>query len=242
MIKCIKFGMFMLLFNMVLEFIISVMVSGLFNVSVYFLCFIVMEILLCDQVLGQFDLEKILNVVKLLVDVYVDVIVWNGMLFGWFGFEKDEVLCCQIMEVIGILVIMFVLVFNEILVKIGVCDFVFVMLYLDDVQQCIVQNYVCYGFNCVVECYLDLYVNYSFVDVEEDMICSLVCEVVQKKLVVIIMFCMNLCVVYLVEVLEVEMGILVYDIILIVVWKLLWLVGVDMCELCGWGCLFVDVV
>lgn len=67
----------------------------------------------------------------------------------------------------------------------------------------------------------------------------LMCKMVQVWLDVVVMFCMNLYVVYLVGLFEQVMGIVVYDMVLMVVWKVLWMVGVDMGVLVWWGKLFL---
>jgi len=64
----------------------------------------------------------------------------------------------------------------------------------------------------------------------------------QQKPAAITTFCTNLRAAHLVEALEAETGILVYDTISTVVWKSLRLAGVDTRELRGWGRLFAEVV
>ncbi|MBB1634871.1 aspartate/glutamate racemase family protein [Cupriavidus sp. UME77] len=227
--------------NTALEPITSAMVSGLPNVSAHFSRFTVTEISLRDQALGQFDLDKIIGAAKLLADARVDVIAWNGTSSGWLGFEKDQALCRQITEATGIPATTSVLALNEILEKTGAVDFGLVTPYLDDVQQRIVQNYKRNGFNCTAERHLDLHVNYSFAEVEEDTIRRMVREVAQHKPAAITTFCTNLRAAHLVQALEAETGIPVYDTISTVVWKSLRLAGVDTRALRGWGRLFAEV-
>ncbi|MHA7678674.1 maleate cis-trans isomerase family protein [Cupriavidus sp. PET2-C1] len=227
--------------NTALEPITSAMVSGLPNVSAHFSRFTVTEISLRDQALGQFDLDKIIGAAKLLADARVDVIAWNGTSSGWLGFEKDQALCRQITEATGIPATTSVLALNEILEKTGAGDFGLVTPYLDDVQQRIVQNYKRNGFSCTAERHLDLHVNYSFAEVEEDTIRRMVREVAQHKPSAITTFCTNLRAAHLVEALEAETGIPVYDTISTVVWKSLRLAGVDTRALRGWGRLFAEV-
>lgn len=227
--------------NTALEPITSAMVSGLPNVSAHFSRFTVTEISLRDQALGQFDLDKIIGAAKLLADARVDVIAWNGTSSGWLGFEKDEALCRQITEATGIPATTSVLALNEILEKTGAGDFALVTPYLDDVQQRIVQNYKRNGFSCTAERHLDLHVNYSFAEVEEDTIRRMVREVAQHKPSAITTFCTNLRAAHLAQELEAETGIPVYDTISTVVWKSLRLAGVDTRALRGWGRLFAEV-
>ncbi len=227
--------------NTALEPITSAMVSGLPNVSAHFSRFTVTEISLRDQALGQFDLDKIIGAARLLADARVDVIAWNGTSSGWLGFEKDQALCRQITEATGIPATTSVLALNEILDKTGARDFGLVTPYLDDVQQRIVQNYERNGYRCAAERHLDLHVNYSFAEVEEDTIRRMVREVAQHRPAAITTFCTNLRAAHLVQALEAETGIPVYDTISTVVWKSLRLAGVDARALRGWGRLFAEV-
>ncbi len=241
MSKRTRLGMLTPSSNTALEPITSAMVAGLPNVSAHFSRFTVTEISLRDQALGQFDLDKIIAAAKLLADARVDVIAWNGTSSGWLGFEKDEALCRQITEATGIPATTSVLALNEILEKTGARRFGLATPYLDDVQQRIVKNYSQHGFECVAERHLDLHVNYSFAEVQEETIRGMVRELAQHKPQAITTFCTNLHAAHLVESLEAETGIPVYDTISTVVWKSLRLAGVDTREVRGWGRLFRDV-
>lgn len=241
MTKQIRLGMLTPSSNTALEPITSAMVSGLPNVSAHFSRFTVTEISLRDQALGQFNLDKILAAASLLADARVDVIAWNGTSSGWLGFDKDEALCKQITEATGIPATTSVLALNEILEKTGARDFGLATPYLDDVQQRIIANYERSGFHCVAESHLDLHVNYSFAEVEEDTIRDMVRGLAQHKPQAITTFCTNLRAAHLAEELEAETGIPLYDTISTVVWKSLRLCGVDTRELRGWGRLFREV-
>ncbi len=241
MSKSIRLGMLTPSSNTALEPITSAMVSGLPGVSAHFSRFTVTEISLRDQALGQFDLDKILGAAQLLADARVDVIGWNGTSSGWLGFERDEALCRQITEATGIPATTSVLALNEILDKTGARRFGLATPYLADVQQRIVANYARSGFDCVAERHLDLHVNYSFAEVEEATIARMVRELAQTRPQAITTFCTNLRAAHLVEALEAETGIPVYDTIATVVWKSLRLAGVDTRALAGWGRLFREV-
>ena len=93
----------------------------------------------------------------------------------------------------------------------------------------------------MAERHLDLHVNHSFADVSEDTLRAMVREVAQHRPAAITTFCTNLRAAHLVEALEAETGIPVYDTISTVVWKSLRLAGVDTRELRGWGRLFAEV-
>ncbi|EKZ98175.1 hypothetical protein D769_16457 [Cupriavidus sp. HMR-1] len=241
MTRQIRLGMLTPSSNTALEPITSAMVSGLPNVSAHFSRFTVTEISLRDQALGQFDLEKILAAARLLADARVDVIAWNGTSSGWLGFDKDEALCRQITEATGIPATTSVLALNEILEKTGARRFGLATPYLHDVQERIVANYQRSGFDCSTERHLGLHVNYSFAEVDEDTVRKMVRELAAEKPQAITTFCTNLRAAHLVETLEAETGIPVYDTIATVVWKSLRLAGVDTRALQGWGRLFREV-
>jgi maleate isomerase len=231
MSKQIRLGMLTPSSNTALEPITSAMVADLPNVSAHFSRFTVTEISLRDQALGQFDLEKILGAARLLADARVDVIAWNGTSSGWLGFDRDQALCKQITEATGIPATTSVLALNEILEKTGARRFGLATPYLDDVQQRIIANYQRSGFDCTAERHLDLHVNYSFAEVEEDTIRGMVRELARE----------NVQAAHLAEELEAETGIPLYDTISTVVWKSLRMAGVDTSALKGWGRLFREV-
>ncbi|WP_211452291.1 maleate cis-trans isomerase family protein [Collimonas antrihumi] len=228
--------------NTSLEPITSAMISGLPGVSAHFSRFTVTEISLRDQALGQFDDSKIIEAAMLLADAKVDVIGWNGTSSGWLGFDADERLCQRITEATGIPATTSVLALNEILEKTNAKDFGLVTPYLDNVMEKIIENYGRSGFNCIAERHLNLHVNFSFSEVTEDQIRSMVREVAKKDPKAISTFCTNLKAAHLVPELEAETGVPIYDTISTVVWKSLRIAGYDTTKLTGWGRLFQEVV
>jgi maleate isomerase len=134
-----------------------------------------------------------------------------------------------------------VLALNEILRLTGVKRFGLVTPYRDDVQAKIVANYARAGFECVAERHLGLQDNYSFSEVGADQIRAMAREVAKAKPEAITIFCTNLRGAPLVEELERETGIPVYDTIPTVLWKSLKLAGADPKRVQGWGRLFREV-
>ncbi len=133
------------------------------------------------------------------------------------------------------------LALNEILRATGVTRFGLVSPYRDDVQQRIVANYARSGFECVAERHLGLQDNFSFSEVSADQLRAMAREVARDKPQAITIFCTNLRGAPLVEELEQELGIPVYDSIATVVWKSLKLTGVDTRRVQGWGRLLREV-
>lgn len=227
--------------NTVLEPVTSAMLSGLPEVSAHFGRFKVTEIALSERALGQFDDGEILRAADLLSHAKLDCIGWNGTSSGWLGFDADERLCRRITEATGIPACTSVLALNEIFRLTGVARFGLVSPYLDDVQRRIVANYARSGFECAAERHLGLQDNYSFSEVSADQLRAMAREVARARPQAITIFCTNLRGAPLVEELERELGIPVYDSIATVVWKSLKLAGVDTRRVRGWGRLFREV-
>lgn len=239
--KRILLGMLTPSSNTTLEPVTTSMIGGLPEASAHFGRFRVTEIALSDQALGQFDDSEILRAAELLSHAKVQVIGWNGTSAGWLGFAADERLCQRITEVTGIPACTSVLALNEILELTGVTRFGLVTPYRDDVQAAIVENYSASGFKCVSERHLRKQDNFSFAEVGADEIRRMVREVAEDKPQAITIFCTGLRGAPVVEELERELDIPIYDTIATVVWKSLKLAGVDPKRVKGWGNLFQEV-
>jgi len=224
--------------NTALEPLTSAMVSGVPGVSAHFSRFTVTEISMRDASLNQFDDSKILEAARLLADAHVDVICWSGTSASWLGFEKDRALCARITEVTGIPATTSVLALNELLAAQGARTLGLVSPYVEDVQRRIVANYAGIGVDCVAERHLDLTVNFSFSEVEPDTLRRMLREVARKRPDAITIMCTNLHGAQLVEEMERELGIPIYDSVATVVWKALKTVGADLRSVKGWGRLF----
>jgi maleate isomerase len=224
--------------NTTLEPVTTAMIAGLPEASAHFGRFRVTEIALSDKALGQFDDSEILRAAELLAHAKVGTIGWNGTSSGWLGFAADERLCRRITEATGIPACTSVLALNEIFTLTGVKRFGLVTPYLDDVQAAIVRNYARSGFECVSERHLRLRDNFSFSEVSADEIRAMVRDAAKARPDAITIFCTNLRGAPLVEELEAETGIPIYDSIATVVWKALRLVGADTQRITGWGRLF----
>lgn len=227
--------------NTTLEPVTTAVIGGIPEASAHFGRFRVTEIALSDKALGQFDDAEILRAAELLSHAKVRSIGWNGTSSGWLGFEADERLCRRITDATGIAACTSVLALNEIFALTGVKRFGLVTPYLDDVQAAIMRNYEASGFQCIAERHRGLRDNFSFSEVTADDIRRMVSEVAQAKPDAITIFCTNLRGAPLVESLEKEIGIPIYDTIATVVWKSLRLVGIDTRRVERWGRLFREV-
>ncbi|NQE49500.1 maleate cis-trans isomerase family protein [Herbaspirillum rubrisubalbicans] len=227
--------------NTTLEPVTTAMLADIPEASAHFGRFRVTEIALSNQALAQFDDSEILRAAELLSHAKVASIAWNGTSSGWLGFDADERLCRRITEATGIAACTSVLALNEIFDITGVKRFGLVTPYLDEVQAAIIANYAASGLECVSERHLRKQDNFSFSEVGAEELRAMVREVAKDKPQAITIFCTNLRGAPLVEELEREVGIPIYDTISTVVWKSLQQAGADPSRIRGWGSLFRDV-
>lgn len=227
--------------NTTLEPVTTAMLGDIPEASAHFGRFRVTEIALSNQALAQFDDSEILRAAELLAHAKVGSIGWNGTSSGWLGFDADERLCHRITEATGIPACTSVLALNEIFDLTGVKRFGLVTPYLDDVQAAIIGNYGNAGYECVSERHLRKQDNFSFSEVDAQTLRAMVHEVARDKPEAITIFCTNLRGAPLVDELEREVGIPIYDTIATVVWKSLRQAGTDTSRIRHWGSLFRDV-
>jgi maleate isomerase len=226
--------------NTTLEPVTAQMLAGLPEASAHFGRFKVTEIALSQQALGQFDDREILRAAELLSHARLHCIGWSGTSASWLGFDADERLCARVAEATGIPACTSVLALNEIFRATGVRRFGLVTPYRDDVQQAIVDNYRQAGFDCVAERHLGIQDNFSFSEVGAGELRNMVREVAAAQPQAITILCTNLRGAPLVDSLEAELGIPIYDSVATVVWKSLKLAGANPARVRGWGRLFAQ--
>jgi maleate isomerase len=227
--------------NTVLEPVTTNMLAGIPEASAHFGRFRVLQIALSKTALAQFDDTEILKAAELLSDAKVQVVGWNGTSSGWLGFEADETLCRRITERMGVPACTSVLAVNEIYRLTGVKRYGLVAPYTDNVQQRIIANYAKAGFECASERHLGWHDNWSFSTVTAEQLRTMIREVAKSRPDAITVFCTGLRAAPLVEELEKEIGIPIYDTIATVVWKSLKLAGADVRRIKGWGRLFREL-
>jgi maleate isomerase len=226
--------------NTTLEPVTSAMLADLPEASAHFSRFKVTEIALSGNALKQFELGGILAAAELLAHARCQVIGWSGTAAGWLGFDADRRLCEAIERQTGARACTSVLALNEIFELRGVRRFALVTPYRADVQSAIVANYAGAGFDCVAERHLELQDNFSFAEVDAQQIGRMVREVAPSRPQAIVILCTNLRGAPLVDALERETGIPIYDSVATVMWKALRLAGVDTRRLSRWGRLFSE--
>jgi maleate isomerase len=227
--------------NTTLEPVSSAMVAGLPDVSVHFGRFRVTEISLGEAAMGQFEYGPMLDAASLLADARVRVICWNGTSASWLGLGKDRDLCAAITDRTDVAATSSVLALAEIFRLTGVERFGLVTPYLDEIQEKIVPNFRAEGFDCVAERHLNDKGNFSFSEVSAETLTAMVREVARAKPQAITILCTNLRGGPLVERLEEETGIPIYDSVATAVWGSLRLAKADPGRVKGWGRLFREV-
>lgn len=241
MSRTVRLGMLTPSSNTVLEPLTIAMLAHASGVTAHFSRFKVTEIALTDQALGQFDHGEILRAAELLAHAKVDVIAWNGTSASWLGFDRDELLCERIRSATGIPACTSVLAFREIFDRTGVGRVGLVTPYRDDVQTRIMANWGRCGYVCTAERHVGLQDNYSFAEVDEETIARLLREVTAEGCDAAAIVCTNMRGAKVVERLEAELGVPIYDSIATTLWKSLLVAGVDPSCVQGWGRLFKDL-
>jgi maleate isomerase len=180
----------------------------------------------------------VLAAARLLADARVHVIAWNGTSAGWLGFDADHALCRAISAETGIPSTTSVLALNEIMAATRVRRFGLVTPYLHDIQARVIANYRRQGFECVAERHLNDQGNFSFAEISADTIRGMVRDVAAARPDCISTFCTNMRAAPLVDALERELDVPIYDTVSVALWKSLRLAGVNPVSVTGWGRLF----
>jgi maleate isomerase len=160
---------------------------------------------------------------------------------GWLGFDTEEQLCAALTRATGIPACTSVLALNAILALTAAKSVAFVTPYRDDVQRLIKQNDERAGFQVVAEEHLGLENNFSFSTVTAECLRGMVSRVAKARPQAIAIFCTNLRGAPLVEELEAQTKIPIYDTVAAAVWKSLRIADVDVRRVAGWGSRFTGV-
>ena len=226
--------------NTVVEPLTAAMLLGVPDVSAHFSRFKVIEIAMSESSDRQFSDDEILRAAELLTHAKVDVIAWNGTSAGWLGFERDERLCQQITGATGVAACTSVLAFREIFERTGVSRVGLVTPYTDAVQARIVENWRRAGILCPAERHSNLQDNFAFAEVAEREIADMTRAVAGAEIDAVAIVCTNMRGGVLVESLEAELGVPVYDSVATTLWKSLILAEVRPASIRGWGSLFFN--
>jgi maleate isomerase len=228
--------------NTTLEPVTYAMLAGTSGISAHFGRFKVTEIALSEAAVRQFDDSEILRAAELLAHAKVDCIAWNGTSASWLGFHTDERLVERIEAATGIKACTTVLAYREIFQSKGNRRIGLVTPYLDDVQTRIKTNWGQSGFSCAAERHLGLRDNFSFAEVSEAQIETMIREVVTEGCDAVAILCTNMRGAAVAARLERDLGVPIYDSVSVTLWKSLRVAGGDPRAIKGWGMLFAGVV
>jgi maleate isomerase len=224
--------------NTILEPLTSRMLAGLPEVTAHFGRFRVTEISMSAQAQGQFAIENPLAAAELLADAKCRSICWNGTSSAWLGFHTDRELCAAITARTGIAACSSVLAIEALFRTTRVRRFGLVSPYIDDIQQRIVANFAREGYECVADERLGISVNFDFSETTPAQLERMIRSVARARPDAITVMCTNLGAAPLVERLEAELGIPIYDSIATALWASLRTAGVDPARVTGYGQLF----
>jgi maleate isomerase len=227
--------------NTVLEPTSAAMLAGAPNLSAHFARFRVTEISLAPVALDQFQFQPMLEAAALLADAKVDSICWNGTSASWLGLDTDRSLCSTIEARTGIGATSAVLALEQIFRQSGIKRFGLVSPYLSDVQSRIIVKLRGEGFECVAERHCGLSDNFSFSAVTSGQLSDMIREVATERPQAITLLCTNLRGASLVERLEQELGLPIYDSVAVALWGSLRAADVEPGCIRGWGSLFRDI-
>jgi maleate isomerase len=234
----VRLGMLTPSSNTVVEPMTAAVLSGLPNVTAHFSRFKVTEIAIGESSDRQFAEDEILRAADLLTHARVNVIAWNGTSASWLGFERDEQLCARIVSATGVAACTSVLAFREIFRRTGVSRVGLVTPYVGEVQAKVLDNWRKSGVLCPAERHCGLRDNFAFAEVSEHEIAEMARAVGRTGVDAVAIVCTNMRGAGLVEKLEAELGVPVYDSIATTLWKSLLLAGVAPAQIRGWGSLF----
>ncbi len=224
--------------NTVVEPITTEILRATPDVTAHFARFTVTEISLTQQALAQFTPEPFLYAAQQLADARMHVIAWNGTSAAWKGFDQDDVLCEAIRERFGVPATASMLALNAILDATEARRFALVTPYIDAVQEQIVTNYTAAGYTIAAERHIGISENFAFSEIPAHDIAAMTRAVAVEKPDAIMIVCTNLNGAQLVEELERELQIPIYDSLSAVVWHALKLAGIDPSPITDWGGLF----
>jgi maleate isomerase len=227
--------------NTALEPICADMLDGIADVSVHFARFRVTQISLSSEALSQFDIQPMLHAASLLADARVNAICWNGTSAGWLGFDQDRMLCQSIRDDTGIAATTSVLALERIFLASQVKQIGLVSPYLSDVQTRVMATFGKHGFECIAERHLGIRDNFAFSEVSAQVLSDMVRGVASSRPDAIMIFCTNLRSAPLVEKLEQETGIPIYDSSAAALWDALRIAGIAPSVVKGWGRLFREL-
>ena len=193
-----------------------------------------------DAYSDDYDWEEVLGTAEFLGHAQLDTICWNGSKGGSIGLDADRTLVAAITEKTGIAACTSTLAIDELFRRKGISRFGLVTPYAAAYASKIPLHFARAGFTCVAQAHNGLTDNFSYCTVPDADIVAMVRDVAASRPQAIITYCTNFSAAHLVDSLERELGIPIYDSVSIGVWKALWLARAPIAPGRRWGSAFAE--
>jgi maleate isomerase len=178
----------------------------------------VVDVSLDPASLAQFQLQRHIEAVRLLVDAAVDVVVWGGTSSSWLGFEHDREWCKAVRTENGVSANTCVLEMNRRLAECGAKRIGLVTPYTADIQSRIIENYFGIGFDCLAEAHHGGTLSNDYASISPSRIADMVRSVAKSGPDAILIMCTNMRGAEVAEALERELMIPIIDSAAATVW------------------------
>lgn len=207
----LRFGMLTPSSNTVLEPVTAAMLADVSGATAHFGRFRVTQIALSDIANRQFDEAEIVRAASLLADAKVDMIAWNGTSASWLGLDRDERLVMAIERETGIPAATCVLAYRDLFARASVQRIGLVTPYTSDVQTRIMSTWTAAGMPVGPERHMRQSDNFSFAEVPQADIETMIRAVVGEGADAVAIVCTNMRGAALAARLEAELGVPIYD-------------------------------
>jgi maleate isomerase len=191
-----------------------------------------------DPFPDSYDHEGMLGAARLLGDAALNSIVWNGSKGANIGFAADRDLCATITKETGVPSTTSMLVIDSELRRHSFRRVAIVTPYTLSYQEKLAAVIEREGFAVVAEAHAGVSDNLAYMHVPDADIVSMVRRVAAERPDAILSLCTNFPAAHLVERLESELDLPIYDSVLTGVYGALRLAGVDTRPGASWGRLF----
>ncbi len=172
----------------------------------------------------QFESAVMLDVAQLLEDAHVDVLAWNGTAGSWLGPDRDRQLCSDIANATGIPTTTSTLALLEACRIFGVTRLGLATPYVQELNDQISRCYAQEGIDVVADEWLGLTDNLDVGSLASEKTRELVVRAARNDAQAVALVCTNVAATPLVQELEKQLGIPVFDSIAATLWKCLDLV------------------
>jgi maleate isomerase len=186
----------------------------------------------------DYDWDSMLGAARLLAQARPDVIVWNGSKGATLGFAVDRAFCRRVTDESGVPTTTSTLALAAALQAAGARRIAVVTPYVTDYQKKLLAGFEREGLQVVAEAHSGIADNLAFGGVPEHSIAAMIRQVAAAKPDAVLTWCTNFPAAYLVDRMEREIGIPVFDSVTLAVWHALHFVRVADGRGQRWGRLF----